>query len=254
MSYRPTLGILMLDGKMAEVPGCMACDATFPYPVIRRTVAGARPPATRQQVEALLPAYTTAARALVSDGAEVITDNCNGAMIWMQDRLAAAVPVPVLTSALLLVPLVHRLLPERRIGILAFSEAALSEEIYDACGFSSQDIPLATAGVESCASWQEFLRSKELPDDLRPRLLADLVATGRALRRSYPDLGALVCECTLLPPGCQALRDELGLPVFDVLTCLDLVVAGRSRQAAAGRSRQAAAGPAVACSSQRGAA
>jgi len=233
MSDRPTLGILLLDGKMADVPGCLACDATFPYPVIRRTVAGARPPRTRREVDALLPAYTAAARELVRGGADVITDNCNGAMVWMQDRLAAAVPVPVLTSALLLVPLVHRLLPERRIGILAFSEAALGEQIYNACGFSSGEVPLAAAGVEGCASWQEFLRTKELAGGLQPRLLADLVAAARALRRSWPDLGALVCECTLLPPACQALRDELGLPVFDILTCLDLAVAGRMRPPAA---------------------
>lgn len=233
---QPTLGILMLDGKMADVPGCMACDATFPYPVVRQTVAGARPPAGRQDVEALVPSYTAAARDLVRAGADVITDNCNGAMVWMQDRLAAAVPVPVVTSALLLVPLVHRLVPARRVGILAFSEAAVGEEIYNACGFSSGDIPLAVAGVEGCASWQEFLRRKEIPDGLRPRLLADLVAVAGELRRAFPDLGALVAECTLLPPGCQALRDELGLPVFDILTCLDLVVAGRSRPPAARRA------------------
>ena len=226
---RPTLGLLMLDGKMADVPGCMACDTTFPYPVLRRTVAGARPPAGRRQVDALVPAYTAAARDLVRAGASVIADNCNGAMVWMQDRLAAAVPVPVVTSALLQVPLIQRLLPRRRLGILAFDAEAVGEEIYNACGFSGDDVPLAVAGVADRASWQEFLRTKEIPDGLRPRLLADLVEAARALARGHPDLGAFVVECTLLPPASQALREELGLPVFDILTCLDLAMAGRSR-------------------------
>jgi Asp/Glu/Hydantoin racemase len=230
---RAALGILMLEGKMADVPGCMASDATFPYPVMRRTVAGSRPPAGRRDAEAMLPLYVAAARELAAAGAAVITDNCNGAMVWLQDRLAAAVQVPVITSALLLVPLVHRLLPARRIGILTFDEAAVDDEICRACGFDRGELPLAVGGVAGCASWQEFLRRKQIRRPLRPRLLADLVAAGRALVRSHPDVGAFVVECTLLPPASQELRDALGLPVFDVLTCLDLAMAGRSRPAEA---------------------
>jgi hypothetical protein len=228
--HQPTLGILMLEGKMAAVAGCLAADATFPYPVIRRTVPGSRPPAGRADVEAMAPAYVAAARRLEADGADVITDNCNGLMVFMQERLAAAVSVPVFTSALMLVPIVGRLLPGRRIGILAFAPEAVSEEVYQACGFGGADLPLAVAGVAQCASWQEFLRTKEIPDALRPRLLADLVEAGRGLQRVHADLGAFVSECTLLPPGCQALRDALGLPVFDILTCLDLLVGSRSRR------------------------
>jgi hypothetical protein len=193
-------------------------------------VPGSRPPAGRADVEAMAPAYVAAARRLEADGADVITDNCNGLMVFMQERLAAAVSVPVFTSALMLVPIVGRLLPGRRIGILAFAPEAVSEEVYQACGFRGADLPLAVAGVAQCASWQEFLRTKEIPDTLRPRLLADLVEAGRGLQRVHADLGAFVSECTLLPPGCQALRDALGLPVFDILTCLDLLVGSRSRR------------------------
>jgi len=30
----------MLQGKMADVPGCMACEDTWPYPVVRKVVEG----------------------------------------------------------------------------------------------------------------------------------------------------------------------------------------------------------------------
>ena len=45
---RPPLGILMLEGKMADVPGCMACEATFPYPVVRKVVRGSKHAALRR--------------------------------------------------------------------------------------------------------------------------------------------------------------------------------------------------------------
>jgi hypothetical protein len=232
MASRPALGILLLEGKMADVPGCMACAATFHYPVIYEVVRGSRPPASPADVEAMVPLYIDAAQELERRGARVITDNCNGLMVLMQDRLAAAVRVPVITSALLAVPEIHRLLPERRIGILAFHASAVSNEVYAACGWSPAEIPVAVGEVGGSAAWQQFLRTKEIPDELRPRLEADLIAAGRDLLAAHPDIGVFVSECTLLPPCCQALRDALGLPVYDILTLLDLAVAGSWRPAA----------------------
>src|SRR5882672_10383777 len=96
------LGILMLEGKMAAVPGCMAGPATFPYPVLRRVVRGSRPPASPADVDALAPLYLAAARELEREGVSALTENCNGLMVLLQDRLAAAVSIPVVTSALLM--------------------------------------------------------------------------------------------------------------------------------------------------------
>jgi hypothetical protein len=92
-----------------------------------------------------------------------------------------------------------------------------------------REIPVATGGVARSAAWQEFLRSKEIPPGARPRLEADLIAVARGMLAEHPDIGAFVCECTLLPPASQALREALGLPVLDVLNLLDQVMRGRSR-------------------------
>jgi hypothetical protein len=227
----PALGVLLLAGKNANVPGCMACAASFPYPVVYRVVEGSRPPASPAAAEELAPLYVAAARELALQGVAAIADNCNGLMALLQDRLAAAVPVPVVTSALLAVPVLSRLLPGRRLGILAFNRAALSEEVYNACGWSGREVPLAVGEVAASSSWQEFLRTKEISEELRPRLEADLLAVAREMAAAHPDLAAFVSECTLLPPACQAVRAALGLPVFDVLNVLDLVLAGRRRPA-----------------------
>lgn len=225
----PRLGILMLDGKMAEVPGCMASLATFPYPVLRRVVRGAKPPANPAEVEALFPLYLAAAQELEKEGISVLTENCNGIMVLLQERLAAALKVPVVTSALLMVPQIHRMMPARRIGILAFHPESVYEAVYNACGWSEKEIPIAVGGIAGSDAWHEFLRTKEVPDTLRPRLEGDLIDLGRRMIAEYPDLGAFVCECTLMPPANQALRDALGLPVYDVLNLLDLTVRGLFR-------------------------
>lgn len=229
---RPPLGILMLEGKMADVPGCMACEATFTYPVVRKVVRGSKTPLSAEEAWAMLPLYIDAARELEQEGVAAITANC-GLIALMQKELAATVRVPVVTSALLMVPDLHRLVGGRRIGILTFFTHAVGERNYNASGWSSRDIPVALGGVGESEAWLTFLRTKEVPAELREQMTADLLAVVRGLLAEHPDIGAFVSECTMLPACLQAIREEIGVPVFDVLTQLDLAMSGSFRPAGA---------------------
>jgi Asp/Glu/hydantoin racemase len=227
---RPPLGILMLEGKMADVPGCMACESTFPYPVVRKVVRGSRTPLSAEEAWAMLPLYIEAARELEAEGVAAITANC-GLIALMQKELAATVKVPVVTSALLMVPDLHRLLGGKRIGILTFFTHAVSERNYNASGWSETEIPVVLGGVGEHESWLTFLHTKEVPPALREQLTADLVAVARRMLDEHPDIGAFVSECTMLPACLQAVREEVGVPVYDILTQLDLAMSGSYRPA-----------------------
>jgi hypothetical protein len=229
---RPPLGILMLEGKMSVVPGCMASPATFPYPVIRKVVRGSCTPLSAEEAWAMLPLYVDAARELEAEGVGAITANC-GLIALMQKELAAAVKVPVVTSGLLLVPTLSRLVGGRRIGILTFFTSAVSERNYNASGWSSEDIPIALGGVGESEAWREFLKTKEVPPELRLRLVADLLAVVRGMLAEHPDIAGFVSECTMLPVCLQAVRESFGLPVYDILTLLDVAMSGHYRPAAA---------------------
>ena len=229
-SNRRPLGILMLEGKMADVPGCMACEATFPYPVVRKVVRGSRTPLSAEEAWAMLPLYVETARELEREGVAAITANC-GLIALMQKELAATVSVPVVTSALLMVPDLHRMTGGRRIGILTFFTHAVSERNYVASGWSSRDIPVALGGVGEFESWLTFLRTKEVPPALRAQMTADLLSVVRGMLAEHPDIGAFVSECTLLPACLQAIREEIGVPVYDILTQLDLAMSGSFRPA-----------------------
>jgi hypothetical protein len=226
-----TLGVLMLDGKMADVPGLMKNEETFPYQVHRMTVPGAKTPLTQEDAEALLPLYITAAQELENLGVNVITANC-GLMALVQQEVASAVRVPVVMSSLVAVPSIARMLaPGRRIGVLTFFDAAVGERNFAACGWSSEQYPVSVAGVGHCDSWLRFLETKEIDEKLRPVLLDDLRKVVDDLLRREPDIGALVSECTMLPAVLPDLRPHLAQPVFDILTVLDWAVSGFQRQA-----------------------
>jgi hypothetical protein len=223
------LGILMLQGKMADVPGCMANEETWPYPVLRMVVEGSSTPRTAQDAEAMLPLYVNAARELERAGVRVITANC-GLMALMQPQVAAAVRVPVVLSSLIAVPTVARMIaPGRRVGVLTFFPDAVGERNFNSCGWSSEDFPVSVAGVGEYDSWLRFLRTKEIDGPLRDELREDLRQVIRAFLSREPDIGALVCECTMLPAVLDEVRAGLPVPVFDLLNVLDWAISGFGR-------------------------
>jgi len=57
------------------------------------------------------------------------------------------------------------------------------------------------------------------------RLLAHLDA-GRALVARHADIGAIVLECTNMPPYAAALRQATGLPVYDIYSLISWFHAG----------------------------
>jgi hypothetical protein len=226
------LGVLMLSGKMADEPGCMACEQTFPYPVVRHVVEGSATPLDQRSARAMLPAYLEGARQLQHRRVDAITANC-GLIALLQPELAAAVRVPVATSSLLLVPTVSQLIGGRTVGVLTFFPSAVGEANFRACGWSSQRHPVVVRGVGQHESWLRFLRDKAIDDELREGLRADLFQTINELLDAAPDVGAIVCECTMLPAVLDDIRPQLPVPVYDILTLLDWTMSGFTRTPAA---------------------
>ncbi|MFC3895368.1 hypothetical protein ACFOWZ_28140 [Lentzea rhizosphaerae] len=226
------LGILMLEGKMADVPGCMASAETFGYPVIRHVVRGSTTPRSQAEAEAMLPLYVEAARELEAQGATVITANC-GLIALLQDQLSAAVSVPVVTSSLALVPAISTLVGNRPIGVLTFFTEAVGERNFRASGWSSEDVPVVIGGVGKHPSWLEFLETKEITPALRGQMRQDLLSVVEDMLAREPSLGAIVCECTMLPAVLDDVRANSPVPIFDILTALDWAVSGFERPAVA---------------------
>src|SRR5579863_5873260 len=208
--YGAPLGILMLEARFPRVPGDMGNALTWPFPVLYRVVRGATPERVVLNAAAgLLPDFLAAASDLVDLGAEAITTNC-GFLSLFQRELAAHVGVPVATSALIQVPWVQATLPPgKRVGVITVSAASLTPRHLEAAG-----VPLDTpiAGTET---GREFFRVLIRADkqDLDVALAErDILDAGQALLSRHADIGAIVLECTNMPPYAHALRDTLGLP------------------------------------------
>ena len=222
--YGAPLGILMLDARFPRIPGDMGNATTWPFPVLYKVVKGATPEqVVLKGAAGLLPAFLEAAAELVAHGAEAITTNC-GFLSLFQRELAAHVRVPVATSALIQVPWVQAMLPPgRRVGVVTVSGSTLTPRHMEAAG-----VPLDTPFVGT-EGGREFFRVLILGEknDMDVALAEqDVLDAARSLMKSHPDIGAIVLECTNMPPYAHALREALDVPIYDIYSLITWFHAG----------------------------
>lgn len=222
--YGAPLGILMLEARFPRIHGDMGNGTTWPFPVLYRVVSGASPDRVVVGGAAgLLPDFIDAARDLVRLGAEAITTNC-GFLSLFQKELAAAVGVPVATSSLMQVPWVQATLPQgKRVGVVTVSKASLTP-----AHLQGANVPLDTP-VTGTENGQEFFRVliKAEKDDMDIDLAEqDVVRAARDLAAANPDVGAIVLECTNMPPYAAAVQRATGLPVYDIYSMITWFHAG----------------------------
>src|SRR5260221_4996589 len=197
------LGILTLDTAFPRIPGDVGAAETFPFPVRRVVVAGAFvDDVVHRADDALLPQFVRAAMTLADAGCIGIATTCGFLVRW-QRELAAAVPVPVLTSALLQLPLVQQCLPQhRRVGVITYSTADLAPAALEAAG---ADPSTPIEGVDPDGYFANTIRHGTDHLD-RDRMADDVVSAARRLASAHADLGAIVLECANMPPYRTAIE------------------------------------------------
>jgi Asp/Glu/hydantoin racemase len=211
-AHVPRLGILMLDTRFPRIAGDLGNPETFPFPVLIARIAGATPErVVDQKAAGLLEPFVAGGEALIREGAAGIATTC-GFLSLFQRPLAERLGVPVAASSLLMVPLVDRLLPAgRRAGVITFSSSLLTPEHLAAVG-AAADTPVE--GVAPDGALATVVRKGERTLDQR-LVEAEVVDAGRRLAAAHPEVGAVVIECTNMPPYTEALRNALRLPVYD---------------------------------------
>ncbi len=213
--YGATLGIMMLETQFPRVHGDMGNALTWPFPVQYRVVPGASPDqVVRKDPLALTDNFITAAKDLVASGCDGITTNC-GFLALVQEKVAAAVPVPVATSSLMQIPMVQAMLPPgQRVGVITISKNTLTDAHLLAAGVGDpSSIPVVgtdggrefTTGILDDHAEIDFAACRE-----------DMIATAKDLVDHNEGIGAIVLECTNMVPYAADVRKVTGLPVFSI--------------------------------------
>ena len=224
--YGQTLGILMLDTRFPRPPGDVGNALTWPFPTQYRIVKGANQSRIMgsEPDPTLLEPFLEAARDLEAHGVRAITTSC-GFLAAFQPELAAAVSVPVLSSSLLQVPLVSRLLrPDQKVGVLT-ERPHLTERHFRGVGWSPETVPVVVESLPPDAVFPTVFIDNGLESDTAV-LEREMVELAERVAREHPEVGALVLECTNFVPYSQAMRRATGLPVYDLYTLVMMATLG----------------------------
>ncbi len=215
----------MLETHFPRVLGDGGHAGTWPFPVLYRVVREATPKrVVSRNAEGLLPSFVTAARELIDMGADGIAANC-GFLSLFQEELATACGVPVLTSSLMQVPWVQATLPEgKKVGVVTISKSTLTARHLE-CAGAPLDTPIE--GTEDGRELSRAILGDESSLNVE-QARQDVIDAGRRLVDCWPEVSAIVLECTNMGPFAGDLNDTLGLPVFDFYSCLSWFQSGLS--------------------------
>ena len=218
--YGFKIGILVLDSQIPRIPGDLGNATTYAFPVCYKIVRGASIERVVNGTDpSLLTPFIDAAKELEREGCKAITTSC-GFLAIFQKEMAAAVNIPVFSSALIQVKFAKAMLgPEKKVGVIVSEPKNLSQRHLDGVGIDRDDIVIK--GVENSC----FIRATHSDDpSFDPEhMCQQVVEAAQELVASDPNIGAIVLECTNLPPYSAAISAATGLPVFDIITLINYV-------------------------------
>lgn len=210
------LGIITPPTWFPQMPGNVGNPWTYPYPVryLRSKVEiqqlfDADPAA----IEALLEE----ARELEREGCRAITGNC-GYYAHFQRDLAAAVDVPCAMSSLLQVNWIRATLkPGEKIGVICAAASSFTPDLLLSAGVEDPDV-VVVAGLEQSKQFGPLARQQTDVNYYNPKKLGEEVAGAALGLMKENDLGAILLECSDLPPFAHMVQAATNLPVFDFTT------------------------------------
>lgn len=222
-----SVGILKFDQKFFPMmPGDVGNATSYPFPVLIREVKGLEdnpyPPLTdaggcyTEEVQLCIDA----ALQLEKDGVRAIA-MCCGFFSLIQPIIAEHVSIPVMTSPLMMIPIIHQMLrPDQSVVVVTAAAKLLSNDFFNSVGADLNN-RITLAGLDNSETFNSMCMGGTAISFESDDLCSDIVSAVRDARRANNRIGAILLECTSLPPFAEHVRRETGLPVFDFISCIE---------------------------------
>ena len=219
------LGIIQMGPWWVPlVPGNVSNATTFNFPVLYQHMEGV---ATIPMVVSTKPHPQVlewaikAGKKLEEQGCRAVVGNC-GYFANYLPRVAAALNIPVFLSSLMQVPIILRALkPNHKVGIICANGRVLSSApALKNCGI--EDLcRVVIAGAEGLSQMQNVLQGTGHFNNVK--FEQELVGLAKQIVKENSEIGAILLECTEMPPYAHAIQKAVSLPVFDFITMINWV-------------------------------
>jgi hypothetical protein len=219
VSYGEAIGILLLDSVIPFIPGDVANATSYDFPVRFKKVPGFTVARAVGKDDTVYSDLLAAARDLAANGVRAVTGDC-GFMALHQQRLRQDLGLPVFLSSLFQIPFIRHLIPAGTgIGIITADSRSLTQNFFETIGISFGP-DFLISGMESCPEFASAVMDEKGTLDAK-KIEQEIVTAARNLTQQ--NAGAILLECSVLPPYARAVHHATGLPVFDTITMINYV-------------------------------
>ncbi|KXT78908.1 aspartate/glutamate racemase family protein [Streptococcus sp. DD13] len=219
------IGIITIDFDYVKLPGNVANATTFSFPVAYEVIQIEIEDLFQGKPE-ILKIILAAAKRLEQQGVRAIVGAC-GYFNHFQEQIKAAVSVPVYLSSVLQLPLIQMGLKEGQKTAVVVADGEGANRAFFAKAKADID-QLIVQEVGTLPSFAPIRYNKTYLD--HQELSDDLVRILVGLKEEHPEIGAILLECSDLPPYATAIQRATGLPVFDFVTLINWVYSGLVRR------------------------
>ena len=226
-----TIGLIQFRGNLPMMPGNMGNASTFNFPMLYREMEcdNIADIAADEPTKNFTEAAIDAAKWLELQGVRAIIGNCG---FWgtYQKVVQAELSIPFFSSSLMQLPAMVASMPgNQKVGVITANGPQLERcPAIENCGLSPEDKRdrIVIQGVEG----EAFKTALQMTGRYNPaRVTTEIVAAAKNVVDNN-DIGAILLECTELPPAAVAVQEAVKLPVWDYTTLTNWVYLGALRR------------------------
>ena len=220
------IGIVYIENvNYPMMPGNVVNANSYNFPVYMRAVKGLKNTQLFDGDPAVAEKIIESAEEMVRDyGVRAISSAC-GFFGNYQKVVSEAIEVPVAMSSMIQIPFILSMLkPSEKVGILSASGDSVTENLLNNCGISDmsrlviksarETANFANAVVDNSGYFDNSIAREEVV-----KLAVDMV-------NEDDSIGAILLECSDMPPYAAEIQARTQLPVFDFITLIKWLQSG----------------------------
>lgn len=214
------IGIVYIENvNYPMMPGNVVNAGSYDFPVYMKAVTGLKNTQLFEGDPEVADRIIEAARDMVENyGVRAVSSAC-GFFGNYQKLVSEAIDVPVAMSSMIQIPFILSMLkPPEKVGILSASGDSVTEELLANCGITDmsrlviksarETANFANAVVDNSGYFDNSIAREEVV-----KLSVDMVNENN-------DIGAILLECSDMPPYAAEIQARTQLPVFDFITLI----------------------------------
>lgn len=215
------VGIVYIENvNYPMMPGNVVNACTYRFPVRMKAVPNLVNTRLFNNDPTIVDDIIGAARHMVEqEGVRAICSAC-GFFGNYQKQVAAALDVPVAMSSLVQVPIILNLLkPGQKLGILTASGESMTDSLLESCGVTDTSRLVIQGTADTPNFGNAVVGMSGYFDNGKAR--QEVLERTQMLLDKDDDIGAILLECSDMPPYASDIQRMTQLPVYDFITLIN---------------------------------